>query len=452
MEANRPKRRRRGKLANWIFFGVLIIAVGAISWYSYSKSQKETKWKLQDFQSTESVYTGDLQVSVLASATLKAYEVVQVRPEASGKIEELMFDVGDWVNEGDPLVRLDQRDLKTRVETTKSNLKQMEANLAQVKRGYLPSQEQSLRSAVDSAELSLKKAKDDMARTKELHSKGFASDVELENASHVVDLATQVRDQAKEALDVLLKGSTSDQIKGAEAAVETARLAVKEADNALGDSIIYSPMSGVVLERQVSLGSVIVSNLAGFGGGDIICSIGDLSRMKAIASVDENDVGSVQEGQKCTLKVDAYPDEKFEGIVLKIHPQATIEGGVTAFVTEVEVPNPDRRLMAGMTCEVEIITKIITNILLVPDQAIVQKNEKNYVFVVDQNKKIEAREIQIGETNFESTQVLSGLSDGEQVITRGVPSDLLDQVVKDKGKDKGKEESGSRGKVVVRTD
>jgi multidrug efflux pump subunit AcrA (membrane-fusion protein) len=319
----------------------------------------------------------------------------------------------------------------------------------QVRRGYLPSQEQAARSAVDAAELALRQAQQNLDRVIELHAAGFASDVELENATNAYDQAVQALNQANEALNVLLRGSTPEQVRAAEAAVQLARIGLTESQNALGDSTINSPMSGVILERKISEGSVIVSNLAGFGGGDVICTIGDLERMKAYANVDENDIGSVEEGQKCTLNVDAYRDDPFDGTVLKVHPEATIQGGVNAFVTEIEVPNNDRRLMAGMTCEVEIITKTLEDILLVPDRALAQKDDRNFVFVVDGEGKIEAREVEIGETNYESTEVLSGLEEGDQVIVRGVPSDLLDEVVKDeKG---GDEEGGPGGRVVIRS-
>jgi len=439
MAEKKPIRRRRNRLANWIFFAVLIIAVGAISYYSYRQSKKQTKWTLQSYQSTESVYTGDLQMSVLASATLQPFEVVQVRPEASGKVVELFFDIGDWVNEGDPLVRLDQQSLLTGLETARAQLRQAQANLDQVRLGYTPREIQSLQSAVDAANLVLEQTQKNLTRIQQLHDRGFASDVDLDNAENEVQNATQNRDQAVGALDVALQGSTPEQIRAAEAAVEMARVAVNQAETSLGYSLIDSPMSGVVLNRSVSVGSVIVSNLAGFGGGDAICDIGDLSRMKAISSVDESDVGSVQPGQQCTLSVDAYPDEKFEGTLLKVHPQATLEGGVTTFITEVEVPNVDGRLMAGLSCEVDIITNVIRNVLLVPDRAIAQKNDRNFVFVVSSSNKIEAREIQIGETNYDVTQVLSGLQEGEQVIVRGVPSDLLDEVVKEDKQGEGQQ-------------
>ena len=100
--------------------------------------------------------------------------------------------------------------------------------------------------------------------------------------------------------------------------------------------------------------------------------------------------------------------------------------------------------MAGMSCEVEVITETFTDLLLVPDRAIAQRDDINYVFVVDENDNIEARKIEIGETNFEYTEVLDGLEEGESVIVRGVPSDLLDEVVGD-----GDDESGGGIRVRV---
>jgi len=430
MDKKKAKRKRKAIL-NWIFLGVLVIAVAAIAVYSYFNIQKETKWKLQEFQATESTYMGDLQISILASATLHPFEIVQVRPEASGRIEELYVEVGDWVEEGGPLALLDQEDLQTRLETARAELSRSVANRDLVRRGYTPRELQTYHARVDSAQLALDEAIEDLQHVSDLHEAGFASDEELDSAEYAVEQARQNLQQAQDALDVLLEGSTPEEIRSAEAAVAISQATVSEAENALGDATIYSPMTGVVLERFVTEGSIVVSTLASFAGGDALCTIGDLSTMKAIASVDEADIGKVLPDQSCILDVDAYPDDPFDGTVLKIHPQATLQGGVTAFTVEIEVPNPESRLMAGMSCEVEIITDIIENVLLVPDRAIAEKDDRMFVFVVDENDKIEAREIEIGETNFEYTEVLSGLEEGENVIVRGVPSDLLDEIVKD---------------------
>jgi len=436
MGRKKPKKKRKA-LYNWIFIGVIVIGAAAVAWYSYSNIQKETRWKLQEYQSVESTYRGDLEMSVLASATLHPFEIVQVRPEASGRIEELFIDVGDWVNEGDPIARLDQEDLQTRLQTANAELSRTGANLDLVRRGYTPRELQSYQSAVDRAQLALNEASEDLEHVQQLHESGFASDEELDSAEYAVEQAQQNLEQAQDALAVLTQGSTREEIRSAEASVSIARANLQDAENALGDAIINAPMDGVILEKFVTEGSVVVSSLASFSGGDSLCVIGDLSTMKALSSVDENDIGHVILGQRVILDVDSYPDEEFEGTVYKIHPQASLEGGVTVFTVEVEVPNPDNRLMAGMSCEVEVITETFTDILLVPDRAIAQRDESNYVFVVDENDSIEARKIEIGETNFEYTEVLDGLEEGESVIVRGIPHDLLEEVVEDLGGESG---------------
>jgi HlyD family secretion protein len=434
MKANKNKRRKRNVIINWIFFTVLIAGVGAISYYSYRQTQEKTRWTLQEYQSAESVYRGDLQITVLASAVLQPYDVVQVRPEASGRVEELLVDIGDIVYEGQPLAVLDQEDLQTRLETARAELSRAGANLQLVQRGYVPRERQSLQAAVDQAQLGLQEATEDLNHTMELHDAGFASDEELDTAEYAVEQAQQAKDQAVDALNVLLDGSTPEEIQSARAAYEIAALSVREAENALGDATIYSPMSGVILDRFISVGSVVVSSLATFGQGDALFSIGDLSRMKAFASVDENDIGSVELGQECTLNVDSYPDVEFEGTVLKMHPQADTQAGVTTFTAEIEVPNEDGRLMSGMSCEVEIIAKTYEDLLLVSDRAVTEHEDKFYVFVVGENDRIEVREIETGETNYEETEVKSGLEEGEMVIVRSLPIDLIEEAV---GKHKG---------------
>ncbi len=440
MATTKKNRRKRNLILNWIFFSVLIIAVAAISIYSYRQTQKETRWQLQDYQATESTYMGDLEISVLASATLQPFEIVQVRPEASGRVEEYYADIGDWVDEGQPLALLDQEVLLTRLETAQARLAQSGAQLDLTRRGYTPRDLQRYEASVESAELVLQEALEDLDHVRELHEAGFAGDEELDSAEYAVEQSRQARNQAVDALDVLLEGSTVEEIQSAQAAYQIALVAVREAENALGDATIHSPMSGVVLERHISEGTVVVSTLASFAQGDMMYAIGDLSSMKAFASVDENDIGQIELGQSSHCDVDSYPGEVFEGTVLKIHPMADTTAGVTAFTVEIEVPNEGRRLMAGMSCEVEIITKVLENVLLVPDRAVAEHEDKHYVFVVDEDDRIEVREIETGETNYEETEVLSGLEEGEQVIVRSVPHDLLEET--EDGQGRGRRRGG----------
>lgn len=429
MKSNKKKKRRkRNILLNWIFFAVLIAGVAAVIIYSMNKTKERTRWQLQEYQSTESTYRGDLELSILASGMLHPYEIVSVRPEASGRVEELYVETGDFVLEGDPLVLLDQEDLLSRLETARAEQSRASASLQTTQRGYTPRELQSYQAALDQAELALSEAIEDLEHTIELHEAGFASDEELDTAEYAVERARQNRNQAADALDVLLGGSTSEEIQAARAAHQIASVNVREAENALGDATVYAPMSGVILERLVTEGSIVVSSLATFGQGDALFSIGDLSRMKAYADVDENDIGMIEVGLRSVLDVDSYPSEEFEGTVLKIHPMATTTSGVTAFTTEIEVPNEDGRLMAGMSCEVEIITETFEDLLLVPDRAITEHEDKYYVFVVDENDKIEVREVETGKTNYEETEILSGLEEDEMVIVRSLPVELIEEV------------------------
>lgn len=440
----KKKKRRNKALTNWIFFGALVIIVAAVSYYSYIQTKEDTRWTLQEYQATESTYMGDLQLSILASATLHPFEVLEIRPEASGKIEELYFETGDWINEGDPMALLDQDDLLIRLETSKARLASAYAQLGLTQRGYTPRELQQYDAQIENAQLALNETLEDLDHVRELHDGGFASDEELDSAEYAVTQAEQNLQHARDAREVLIHGTTSEEIQIARANAAIAEASVREAENALGDATIYSPISGMVMEQYVSEGSVIVSSLAGLGGGDIICLIGDLSRMKALSSVAESDIGYVEENQRCILDVDAYRDEEFEGAVLKIHPQAQISGGLNSFTVEIEVPNPDGRLMSGMRCEVEIITESITDLLLVPDRAIAERDDKYYVFVVNEDKSLEAREIEIGETNYEFTEVLSGLEEGDEVVVRGVPRDLLEEL-----DESGNRRGGSGGRIVI---
>ncbi|MBU1023768.1 efflux RND transporter periplasmic adaptor subunit, partial [bacterium] len=229
----------------------------------------------------------------------------------------------------------------------------------------------------------------------------------------------------EERLQIMLNGGEKEALERAQASYNIARANLKDAERLLGDASVKAPMSGVVLQKYVSEGSVILSGLNTFSAGEALISIGDVSRMKLIAQVDEGDIGEVIIGQKALIEVDAYPDDKFEGSVTKIAPQgSSMESVMTTFGVTIEIDNSDNRLKSGFTADVEIVVDEIADAVRIPFRAVLETDEKFYCFVVDDDEIIEEREIELGKTNYEHYEVISGLVEGEKVVTKGRPSKL----------------------------
>jgi len=187
-----------------------------------------------------------------------------------------------------------------------------------------------------------------------------------------------------------------------------------------------------VLEKFITEGSVVVSSQASFGAGsDLIVLIGDLSKMKVQALVDETDIGRVKVGQKVVIEVDAFEGDEFEAEVIKINPMGSVTTTVTNFEVEMVIDNPDGKLLPNLTAYVDIITDEVTDVVIVPDSAIMRTAEKNYVFVVGDGDVLEQREVELGITDYENTEIKSGVEEGEKILVKGVPSEPFEEEKKD---------------------
>ncbi len=150
----------------------------------------------------------------------------------------------------------------------------------------------------------------------------------------------------------------------------TAEASLQTAKDAMEDTQVRAPSTGTILELDAVLGTVISSPTNDVGGGTVILKIANLDTVQVSALVDETDVGKVQPGQPVTITVDAYPNRRFDGRVLKIEPQAQVTQNVTMFPVDVNILNPEHLLKPGMNTEVEIHIGQRQGVLAVPNAAL----------------------------------------------------------------------------------
>jgi HlyD family secretion protein len=136
------------------------------------------------------------------------------------------------------------------------------------------------------------------------------------------------------------------------------------------DTKLSAPLAGTIITKNVELGTVISSPTTDVGGGTVLFRMANLDTVQIRALVDETDIGKVSPGLLSTITVDAYPNRPFEGSVLKIEPQATVQQNVTMFNVLVRIPNPNHLLKPGMNTEVEIHVGRRDNVLAVPNAAL----------------------------------------------------------------------------------
>ena len=193
---------------------------------------------------------------------------------------------------------------------------------------------------------------------------------------------------------------------------------------------IYSPIDGIVISRDVEVGQTVVSNMNVAN----LYTIADLDNMQVIGNVDEADIGQVKVGQPVTFSVDAYSDEVFEGTVTQVRLNPTTESNVVTYEVVVNAPNPDHKLIPGLTANLTIYVMREQNVLLLPNKAFTFKPVENddkttpqqlqpvpqlkegqkLVWVIDGNT-LTPTAVNVGATNGVKTQILSGLNEGTLV-------------------------------------
>ena len=272
------------------FFLMIIIGCGG---------KKEEEFKFYTLKEAE---TQQLELTVEASGTVEAISSIEIKSKASGQILFLGAEIGDYVEEGVVLARIDQR-------TPANTLSQANADL-------------------EVAKVRLINAQNQFERSNRLHSEGNISDKSFEDAQEAFSSAR------------------AQQVR-AQVFLENARIA-------LDDTSVRSPIAGTVISRPAEVGQVITSPTSAVGGGTLLMEMADLNKVRVRALIDEIDIGKISIGQEVTLKVSAYRDKKFVGIVSKIEPMSKVDQNVTTFPVLIDIENRDNLLLIGMNTDVEI--------------------------------------------------------------------------------------------------
>jgi HlyD family secretion protein len=257
-------------------------------------------------------------VSAVASGAIEPILTVDVKSKASGEIIGMHVQTGDDVKSSDLLASIDPR-------IPRNTLAQAEANLVV-------------------AQAQLTNAKAQLARSDTLFKAQAITQTEYETAN--LGFAN------------------------ANAAVVRAQTDLENARDRMTDTRIRAPLAGTIIAKNVELGTVISSPTTDVGGGTVLFRMANLDTVQVRTQVDETDIGKVQPGLPATITVDAYPNRPFEGSVLKIEPQATVQQNVTMFPVLVRIANPNHLLKPGMNTEVEIHVGRRENVIAIPNAAL----------------------------------------------------------------------------------
>lgn len=399
--ANGKKKKSKKKLFIFGGIGILIVALLVIAFAGGSKTE------IIPVQ-TEKVQRRTITQTVAATGKINPEFKVVITPEVTGEIVELPVKEGDHVKKGQLLIRIKGDQYQAQKQRLEANMQSAEANLKM-------------------KEAELTKVELDYNRVKELHSKGLSSDAELE-ASKSNYLTSKASYEA------------------AQANVLQSKAQLREVLETLYKTTIVSPMDGVVTQLNVELGERVFG--AGFSMGTNIMTVSDLNNIEAVVDVDENDVVLVSVGDTATIKVDAFKDKVFKGIVSEIGNSAKTSGlgtqeEVVNFEVKIKLLNPDERLRPGMSCNADIETETVHDVLCVPIQSVTTRSDmpkpaeegdqgfvrvetekkpqmsikpKEIVFIV-KDGKAKIVEVETGLSNDNYIEIKKGLEGNEIVVS-----------------------------------
>lgn len=303
---------------------VVLVAIGAGVWaYTLRKGGVEPTI------STVPISRGDIAEIVQATGVLEAVETVNIGTQVSGVVQELYADFNSIVKKGQVIARLDPSIIETQIEQQKANVTRSEAEL-------------------DRLRVSLEDAKEKLRRAESLAERNLIPRAELEAAQ----LAVKTQES---------------QIKSSEAGLLQAKSQLNTQEVNLGHTVIRSPIDGMVIARMVDQGQTVTASMS---TPELFILAADLTQMQVLANIDESEVGKMRPGQAVTFTVDAYPTQTFRGTVEQVRLQPITVQNVVTYQTVIRVPNPDYKLMPGMTATVSVEIARRNNVLRVPNAAL----------------------------------------------------------------------------------
>lgn len=406
---------------------LVVIAVLLITTYTLSGKVDDSELLSKVEYNKVKVLKGDLIVKVSAKGIVEPNFKVEVKSKASGKILTFPLEEGESVKKGQALLHLNKNDETRNVAKANADLTSGEASLKKSKTALLLQKyryETDLKltfSEVEEAEVNLEDSRYQKKRQYELYGKKYISEETLEKAVTSFKVNQENLTQAKIRYQSA-QGSIHDismkehEVELAAAEVTRRQIALDESKERLEETDIYSPISGVIIQKLVEEGQIISSGVSSVSGGTPLAEIADMSKIFIIADVDETDIGEIREEQKVDVTADAFYGKIFKGKVLRISPKGVVENSITIFKVKIEIIGLGKNILKPMmSSNVDIVTNKVKNTLYVSRQAIRLFEGKSFAVIIN-NELPEEIEIKTGIRTPIYIEVLTGLIADQEVI------------------------------------
>ncbi|MEP7340270.1 MAG: efflux RND transporter periplasmic adaptor subunit [Acidobacteriota bacterium] len=388
----------------WLVGGALFVltALGVTGFVVMSRPKNEI-----DSSRLAAAERGNIARSVVATGRIEPITKVEIKSKANGIIKELKAQIGDLVQPNQVLAELDKENLEARVRESKAAFMGAESNLK-------AAQAQLQKNKVEAEGPDVPFTKRNFERAEKLLKEGVLPQQSYDDSRSAYDQAANRQNVARAQLSV-----SEAKVSQARAEVAQAQAAVDRAVEELSYATIRSPIRGVVLSRDLEIGSPVSSILNMGAAASLVMVLGDISKVYVRGKVDEADIGVVKMGMPSRIKVETFKDKTFDGTVTQISPLGVDKDNVVTFEVKVSISNPGGELRANMTANAEIVLEEHKDVVLVQESAVIydaQRNASVEFPAPAQPKGKEKKPIKVGISNGTRTEVLEGLKEGEKVI------------------------------------
>ncbi|HEY9617948.1 MAG TPA: efflux RND transporter periplasmic adaptor subunit [Microcoleaceae cyanobacterium] len=459
------------RLPSWLL-GVLVLSLlGTGGYVAYSQVTTAQRQQARRNLQTATVERQTLPLTISANGTVQPERSVNVSPKSSGILKELLVKEGDRVQAGQILARMDDSNLQGQLLQAQANLASAQANLDKLLAGNRPqevAQAQAQLAAAQanldklvagnrpqevaqaqaqltSAQANLRQAELTFNQNQQLYSTGAISQRELDTSRTALDTAKAQVDQARQALNLQQSGTRPEEIAAARAQVEQLRQALslqrsgsrpediaaaqaqvlnaegalKTVQTQINDTVIRAPFSGVITRKFADPGAFVTpttsSSSESSATSSSILALASTNRVEA--KVAETSIPKIKVGLPVSITADAYPNQTFQGQVVQVATQSTVEQNVTNFEVKTSVIDPKNLLQSGMNVNVEFKVGMLNDALVIPTVAIVRQEQGTGVYVTGQGgNRPHFQPITTGATIDDKTVVASGLKAGDRIL------------------------------------
>ncbi len=445
----------------WITITIVVVVGGlGFAGYRYVTGQRQAIAETQAEMETAVIRRDTLRVTVDTAGNLAPNAEVSLAFSSGGQVVEVPVEVGDVVEAGDVLARLDDADAREAVANAEFQVTQAEINLASAQieaeaglsQADLDTAQVGYEEAValaalsgaqlTSARVSLEQAQDGLDDAREnydtawdpardweldirwkkaaLENEREATERALESAQYNLEVAQASYSLAVAGISEENVQNTWAKVLNAQVALESeplqleqlelslaqAQLGLESARRALEDTVLVAPVGGTVTEMNVQVGE------AAGAGQTAVVVISDLATLVVDVNLDETDVAQIKVGQEALVGVDAFPDAGLTGEVTHIAPVATTQSGVVLYPVTIRLAPTDLPVRAGMTADVEIVMVSQENALIVPLRAVHTEGGQSYVNRLADGRQIERVEVELGVMTDTEIEIVGGLAEG----------------------------------------